>query len=295
MPKKLCLLLCIVFCICLCACGDDDDSKSKGILSGLKQNNNSSATNNNIDKETTTEAPKTTIEYLSSYEVDYDEKNKQYNIFFTLKDSDYEDASASGTVDIKIIDDDNYTLYDSQLRFTDSDFSERKLSYSKDYACALSINESDIEGASTSDGTIYLNITLDDGTNFEEKSLSIYDLPEYPISITLPSTPTTYKYDYYGTNIEFELTSLEYNSELGYGGAKVVFNGVMKLVSKDKDSNKSSNASMEYKIYDSSNLVVDSGSFYSDSIAVGESSKVSFTSYYLNPRETYTLKIESYY
>lgn len=237
------------------------------------------------------------VGYISDRSVQHDDTNKYQIVFFGLQDSNQNYTSASGVATITITDNSNYTLYQKDIPFSSADFTNWTNSSrdSSRYLCGLYINDADIEGSASSSGKLTLKVTLDDGTWFEEKVLSISDLPSLTVNIILPEIPSNYKdmrYSSYTSTVQ--VTKLTFETSTSYDGtATVSFEAILKLLSKTAYSNESSAVSVGYKLYDSDGIVVDSGHIYSNPIAIGESSKETFTIYDLNPRETYTLKLSN--
>jgi len=239
----------------------------------------------------------TAVEYISDRDVQYDDTNKHHIVFFGLQDGSSNYISANGTASITITDETNTTLYEKEIPFTADDFTDWSNQYwdSQKYLCGLYIKDSDLQGSASSSGSLSLAVTLDDGTSFDAKILSISDLPSLSVKVNLPKIPSTYKdmrYSSYTSTIQ--ITKLEYKSEVNYDGeATLYFDVILKLVSKTDNTNESSNVNVGYKLYDSEGIVVDSGHIYSDPLAIGESSKDTLNIYDLDPRDTYTLKFEN--
>lgn len=237
------------------------------------------------------------VEYISDRRVQHDDTNKHQIVFFGLQDSNNNYTSASGTASITIIDNSNCTLYQKDVPFTPEDFTDWTNTTwdSSRYLCGLYIDDEDIEGSASSSGKLLLKVTLDDGTYFTETTLTISDLPSLSVNIIMPEIPSTYKdtrYSSYTSTVQ--VTKLTFETSVSYDGtATAKFEAVLKLISKTKYTNESSTVTVGYKLYDSDGIVVDSGQMYSNPIAVGESSKETFTIYDLDPRETYTLKLSN--
>lgn len=237
------------------------------------------------------------VQYISDRRVQYDDSNARHIVFFGLKDAAGNYMSSSGIAGIKIIDDTNTILFQKDVSFTKSDFTDwtNQMWDSSRYLCGLYIKDSELQGSASSSGKLLLKVTLDDGTYFDEDTLSVYDLPSIQVKVNLPTIPATFtdsRYSSYTSTVQ--VTKLEYKSEVGYDGeATLYFEVILKLISKTDNFNESSNVNVGYKLYDSDGIVVDSGHIYSDPLAIGESSKDEFNIYDLDPRDTYTLKFEN--
>ena len=113
-------------------------------------------------------------------------------------------------------------------------------------------------------------------------------------TIILPSTPKTISYYGYSgklyttckvTAIQVDLSSAS-SSGLWY---EITFVGTCTY--NTEGNNQSTSMKIGYKLYDSDDFVVNSGTAYSESVSVGEKFKETINVYYLEPGKTYTLVI----
>lgn len=236
------------------------------------------------------------IEYISDRRVQYDEAKEQYIVFFGLQDAANTYLSGTGTASISIMDETDVTLFKKDISFSSEDFTEwtNQQWDSSRYMCGLYINKSELLGSASSSGTLTLEVTLDDGTYFEGDKLYISDLPPVSVNITLPQVPTTLKVSDYFSTETIQINKLEYKSDVNYDGtATLVFDVILKLLSRTGGSSGSHSVSFGYKLRNSDGIVVDSGSVYSNPISVGETSKSSINVYNIDPRDTYTLEFDN--
>ena len=286
------LMLCI-----LVACGEPTGNNSDKSVPTKPTKNNSYSTKPTKNSGNSSSNASDDIHYISDRRVQYDTANKHHIVFFGLQNMSNDYRSASGTANISIKDESQTVLYQKSISFSTKDFTHwtNQQWDSSRYLCGLYIKDEELQGSASSSGTLSLQVTLDDGTNFSAEELYISDLPAISVEVKLPSIPATFKdvrYSSYTSTVQ--ISKLEYESEVNYDGeATLRFNVILKLVSKSGNSSESSTVAIGYKLYDSEGIVVDSGHIYSDPLAVGESSRDSFTIYDLDPRDKYTLKFSN--
>jgi hypothetical protein len=291
MKKALSLVLALALCLGLCACISTVPNQVTTTTAPTKPV---------INQVTPTTAPTkpapevdNSVQYISDRNVHYYEAPDEYIVFFGLQNSNNEYVHSSGTAEITIRDDGGAILYEKAILFDKSDFTDWTNSYwdSSRYLCGLYIKRSELDGAASSSGKLMLKVTLDDGTWFKEKELSITDLPPIDVKIIVPEIPSTYQdYRYSSYVSTVQVSKLEYTTKVYYDGtATLTVEVVMKLLSKTGNTNESSTVCVGYKLYDSDGVVVDSGQMYSNPIAIGEASKEQFIISDLDPREIYTL------
>lgn len=116
------------------------------------------------------------------------------------------------------------------------------------------------------------------------------------IELTLPSTPKTLSY--YGYNNKkissCKITKITSETTTRYDETiKLTLTFIGELTYHKDGSNQSDNACISYKLYDSDDFVVKSGTAYSVSVKVGEKFKEEITIYDLIPGEKYKLVIQN--
>lgn len=126
-----------------------------------------------------------TVTWLSDYRFLYYDDFSKFVLLFELADENENAVSTSGTVKIRIVNDDKITVYEKTRNFTKSNFENWTYDDTKEmYLAAIYIEPKDITSGSTEFGTVYFTVYGDD-YNFEECSISVFDLP------TKSSTPQT--------------------------------------------------------------------------------------------------------
>ena len=118
-----------------------------------------------------------TVTWLSNYRFLYYEDFSKFVLLFELSDENENAVSASGTVKIRIVNDDNVTVYDKTRNFTKANFENWTYDDTEEmYLAAIYIEPKDIVSGSTEFGNVYFSVYGDD-YNFEECSISVFDLP----------------------------------------------------------------------------------------------------------------------
>ena len=306
MKKAFLLILVFGLCLGLCACtpsnGNVNPTDAPTSLTTAPTNSTNPTTvptnpttvptNPTTAPTEPTENKDNYIETIGNRNVQFNESDDQYVVFFAFHNNAGTYIAGSGTAEIVIEDEGGAILYEQSIYFDENDFTNWTNRYwdSSRYMCGLYINRSDLAGAASNSGTLSLKVILDDGRWFDAYAMTITNLPPLSVNITFPSVPDTYldmRYSYTSTVM---VTKLSFTTEIAYDGtATVNVEIVMKLIDKTGRVEESGTVAIGYKVYDSDGIVVDSGHIYSDPIAVGEASKKTFRIYDLDPRGTYTV------
>lgn len=119
-----------------------------------------------------------TVTWISDYRFLYYEDFSKFVLLFELSDENENTISASGTAEIRIVNDDNVTVYDKTRNFTKANFENWTYDDTNEmYLAAIYIEPKDIASGSTEFGTVYFSV-YGDNYNFEECSISVFDLPK---------------------------------------------------------------------------------------------------------------------
>lgn len=181
MKRIISILLMIFMCLSVVSCSsnrDDEefqgDYNDSGISNDSRISNDSGISNDNnstLDND---------VKYLSDRDIDYYEEDNQYILFFGLKNAAEQRISASGKAGVIITNSDGVEIYNKTLTFNSDDFSNwTNALLGERYLCGLRIKADNFKHNNSSTGKVALTITLDDGTYFDESTMTIYDLPEH--------------------------------------------------------------------------------------------------------------------
>lgn len=219
------------------------------------------------------------VYYISDRKVEYDKNNDWFKFTFALKDEDEYKLNVPTFVDIRIENDNAVVVYEKTILIKTSDY--------KNNLATVYIKSSEIKGDYVDDGDFYYKVYNPGYFSFDEFSLSVYDLPLKATTLIMPSVPATYHYYGYSAS-SVKITNIRY--EMSGDDMKIYLSGEKTY---DKNGSSYSNyCRVGYKVYDSDGYVVDSGTFTSDSIRVGDKFKDDyFTVYNLEIGETYTLEL----
>ena len=232
-----------------------------------------------------TDAEKNTankVYYISDRKVEYDKNNDWFKFTFALKDKDEYKRNVPTFVDIRIENDNAVVVYEKTILIKTSDY--------KNNLATVYIKSSDIKEDYIDDGDFYYKVYNPGYFSFDEFSLSVYDLPLKATTLLTPSTPSTYHYYSYNGSVSSSVKITNIRYEMIGDDMKIYLTGEKTY---DKNgSSYSASCKVGYKVYDSSGYVVESGTFYSDSMRVGDKFKDDyFRIYDLEIGETYTLEL----
>lgn len=116
------------------------------------------------------------VEWLSDYRFEYYADEDTYVLLFRLSDRYDDPVSASGTVRIKVLNDDDQIVYEQNHRFTEYNFEEWYYGDTSMYLATIYIDPTEIQAGSTADGTCYFEVS-GDGFYFDPCSCYVDDLP----------------------------------------------------------------------------------------------------------------------
>lgn len=303
------VIIIAIIVVCIMMNSNDDNSNQSATqnksTASEKQDNTKETT---VKTENTTRQPETTktrsqaeinesqLQYISEGQSQYD--NGDYTILFGFTNKDEEYLWINASLDVKIINDNNDTVYTGKFDITEKNFATWSNVFSGDrYLASIVINENDITKGDTENGTIILNVTTETfGYTFENYEIDIDDLPynspSSKCSLSLPQLPLTI--NEYNWNNEIDSTikidGIEFKWEEQYDGScslNLIFSG-------EKTYGENGYTYISYKLYDSENYIVDSGAFMTDRLSKGDKFKnMEETIYSLQPG-VYRLEITDY-
>lgn len=212
------------------------------------------------------------VEWLSDYRFQYYEEENTYVLLFQLSDKNERPMAANGAVNIRIVNDDGMIVYSQNHNFSEVNF-EKWIYDEVDemYLATIYISPSSINAGSTEYGTVFFEIYGDD-YGFEECSIDAFDLPVKPVTIQLPSLPLIINDYGYFSNIQTTLRIDSITYEKVYEDSLYIYFSGEKIYDVN-GKNSDSWISFEWKLYDSEDYLIDQGTFYTDSISVGDKFK----------------------
>lgn len=213
---------------------------------------------------------KQTAETMSDWDFFHYDDFDKYVLVFQLADEDDEIISCTGTVEIKIVNSDDVTVYNKKHEFTEKDFSEWTIGQTVEkYLASIYIAPGDITTGASANGKVYFKVTAGD-VYFEETIIECDDLPVKPITLKLPDLPKTVKENWsYGVWTKTRIDEITY--KVDGDSLYFYFSG-----EKTYDHSGNSGDSMcvfNWKLYDADDYLVDSGSVYIDGLSVGDKFK----------------------
>ncbi len=210
--------------------------------------------------------------YIGDRMVQHDDAGSYFSILFSLRDANKSIVRAPALVQIKIVNDDGVEVYSNSriIRSEDYHLWTSALGGSK-YLATIRIYDSEIEGSTSTLGTVHMLVSNDGHFMFEESKMRVSKLPLKETKLILPDLPLEVKYCSSSGRVysKCEITSIRYDFSgmLNY----IYFDGVKTY---DEDG-PASNGSCRFtwKIYDEENYVVDSGSCYISNLVTGDKFK----------------------
>ncbi len=198
-----------------------------------------------------------------------------------LKDSNGDTVSCPATVVAKVVNSKGETVLNKTYQLTEDkyDYFDR---------AELKYLPSDCTPGLSNKGTLYITVTLSDGTSFKDKDMGeVKYLPLKPPVITFPALPQTLNAYTYNNKLEtsVSVTEVKYmDGDLYWTGEKLY----------DMEGNGFSRAcEIGWKLYDANGYIVDSGIDTSTAVKVGEKFKDCqiYCWYDFEPGGVYTLEI----
>lgn len=235
------------------------------------------------------------VQYISNREVWHNDTNEQFILTFSLSDSTQTiDIGVPAVVRVWIENDNGEFVYDRTLTVASTDFGywTKNLTGAQTYRCGIYINDWEINCGTSNKGTLYFNVYNEGYFNFDTTKLSISDnLPLMDSYIELPTLPdivSEYTYDR-EISTSYKITDISY--EIQDDDLTLYFSG--EKTYDRKGNNYSQSCKVGWKLFDAEGYVVESGTFYTPNIAVGEKFRNETDVAYgcIKPGETYTLKI----
>ena len=236
-----------------------------------------------------------TVEWISERDFFYYEDYDKFVLVFELADEDKIPMSSSGTVEIRIVNNDGLTVYEKTRTFTEDNFEEWIYDETIDkYLASIYINPSDITSSTSSEGKIYFVVYGDD-YYFDESTLNAYDLPTKPIQVTTETLPKKVNYLSYNGSIYTTIRIDSITYEVMYDDSLYIYFTGEKTY--DCDGNRATNGcNFGWKLYDSEGYLIDSGTVFISDLQVGDKfrGEVGYAFDCIEPGVSYKIVITDY-
>ena len=241
------------------------------------------------------ESTTASIETLKGWSFQYNEGTNDYSVFFALLTKSDRYVSADVDVDIRIVNDNNEEVYRGTHSVTKNDFGYYSSQVAgEQYLANLKIPAADISAGTSANGKVYLTVYKGEALRFDEVNCeALYCLPVKDVQLTTEGLPKEINVKGYEGKVEstIRIEAVQYTYEKDFTSQlKITVLGI-----KTYGSANSSYDMISYKIYDSNNVMVDSGNLYLTTLSINDKFKDdSIVVYDVVPGETYTIKFSEY-
>ena len=235
------------------------------------------------------------VETLKGWSFQYNQGTNDYSLFFGLLNEKDEYMSADVDVDIRITDEEGNELYNQTHSVTKKDFGYYTSQLAgEQYLAEIRIKAAEINEGVSSSGKVYLTVYKEGYVRFDEVNCSaLYCLPTKDVSLENEQLPLELNVKGFDGTIEsvikIEDVSYKYDNSLT-PRLEITVSGV-----KTYGGNNTGYDMISYKLYDSSNYLVDSGNLFLRDLSAGDKFKDdSINIYDVKPGESYLLKFAEY-
>ncbi len=219
------------------------------------------------------------VHYIGDREFLYYEKEDSYVLRFSLKDKDKEYLTSPANVKFSIQNNEGEVIYKDERKITQNDYYEWSSAlYSKKTMATIFIKPDLLPKSENKNGTVTLNVWLDGYFEFEEYTINTNDLPTTPLeekySLELPELPVEVERILWDDDIlsKARITEVKYSFEESYGDKVDLVLYITGEKTYDyKDEKNNDECLIAWKLYDSEGYVVETGTAFTQSVAVGES------------------------
>lgn len=210
------------------------------------------------------------VYYISQRQIFHQDDEGRYVLLFSLLDSKENELSAPCVVEIRITNDAGEDVFSATKVVESSWFGTWSYNNGavKKYQAAIYIYDNEIEAGKIDQGDVYFTVYNEGYFSFSESRVSISDLPVRQVVVNLPDTPVTlYDYKYNGKKDSgVKITNITY--EVSGDDLYIYFTG--EKIYDAEGNGYSQSCKIGWKLYDSEGYIIDSGTCYTDALAVGE-------------------------
>lgn len=235
------------------------------------------------------------IETLKSWSFQYNEGTNDYSVFFGLLNKNAEYIAADVDVDIRIVNENGEEVYNGSKSVSKNDFDYYTSQIAgEQYLANIKIASSEIAPGTSSSGQVFITVYKSDIVRFDEVNCSaLYCLPIGDVRLAFDSFPLNLKVMGFDGTTEsiIQINDASYEFEKDYSSQlNITIYG-----EKTYGNSDSGYDIIGYKLYDSDNNMVYSGSIFLSSLSEGDKFKDNSTVIYdIVPGESYTLKFVEY-
>lgn len=216
-----------------------------------------------------------------------------YRFFFIFLNSDQERISSNATINIRIVNNEGIEVYKKAHTITNNDFGNWTWGGNNprtEFYGTVEIPFDQITPGNASSGTMYFQVNAEGNVNFKELSINITGLP-VGFDLQLPNTPLEVSRFYTTGRLwwKVNITEISYEYNAASQRLTVYFEG-QKTYDTD-GSNYASTQRVSVRLIDSDGFVVESKSFSTPSIMVGEGFRNETIIFYNLPPGDYIIEI----
>ena len=239
--------------------------------------------------------PADRVEVLNNWSFQFNSGTNDYSLFFGFEDKNGNDIAADANVKIRIVNTEDEVVFEDEKAITEQDFGTYTSQAKGDnYLANLRIPKEEIMPGRALDGTVYFTVYNDKAFLFDECNCqALYNLPVKDIVFLADGLPLKIEQKAYDGSIGsvLQIESIDCETETNYLISSTITIFGQKTYSGPQDMGYDHVA---YKIYDSENYMVESGTVYLNGLGEGEKFRDdSLTIYDLMPGETYTISFSA--
>lgn len=216
------------------------------------------------------------VYWISERSVQYEEADKCFILLFSLKDYNENYLKAPAVVDVRIVNDNGETVYDS-MEFVGSDnYGTWSNKFGKSWlAASVEIPVAWITPGTTEYGTIYFAVHNEEYFNFDEFALSLSgDLPTVDLTescvLHLPEVPISISDENYRDFLITRVNDISYRFEESYEDVDLHLYFTGERTDFEPDGYISKYCQIGWKLYDKEGYVIKSGTTYTPALEPGD-------------------------
>ncbi len=239
-----------------------------------------------------------TISTLEDWSFQYNSGTDDYSLFFALCNERGQNISAEVDVDIRIVNWADEIVFEDTKNVNVDDFNYYSSQVSDErFLANVRIPSSEIDKGQAANGIVYFTIFQNEYAIFDECNVAVLmDLPIKDFDIRAEELPVEVNSLSYDSSVSstFRIENMHFETDGFLASSVIVTIEGIKTYEKDYMGYDLSMDVLNYKLYDSENFMVDSGSVFLNDLAKDDKFREDIVFYELIPGETYTIKFEDY-